>query len=45
MFVHEEVNRTSNNPPIYDLDYDIVLQAAVKALQAGEIVPKAPAGQ
>jgi len=38
--VRQEVNRTSNNPPIYDLDFDIVLQAAVKALQAGEITPK-----
>jgi carboxyl-terminal processing protease len=38
--VRQEVNRTNNNPPIYDLDFDIVLQAAVKALKAGEIQAK-----
>ncbi len=38
--VRQEVNRTNNNPPIYDLDFDIVLQAAVKALRAGEIQAK-----
>jgi len=35
--VREEVNRTNNSPPIYDLDFDIVLQAAVKALKDGDI--------
>ncbi len=35
--VRNEVNRTNNNPPLYDLDFDIVLQAAVKALQNHEI--------
>jgi carboxyl-terminal processing protease len=39
--VRAEVNRTNNNPPVYDLEYDIVLQAAVKAIQAGQVVPKA----
>ncbi len=38
--VRQEANRTNNNPPIYDLDFDIVLQAAVKALRAGEITVK-----
>ncbi|HTP59620.1 MAG TPA: S41 family peptidase, partial [Spirochaetia bacterium] len=35
--VRNEVNRTNNNPPLFDLDFDIVLQAAVKALQNHEI--------
>ena len=35
--VRNEVNRTNNNPPLYDLDFDIVLQAAVKALTSHEI--------
>ncbi len=35
-------NSTVNNPPPYDLDFDIVLQAAVKALQNHEITPKKP---
>ena len=35
--VRNEVNRTNNNPPLYDLDFDIVLQAAVKALGNHEI--------
>jgi carboxyl-terminal processing protease len=39
--VRQEVNRTNNNPPVYDLEYDIVLQAAVKAIQAGQVAPKA----
>jgi carboxyl-terminal processing protease len=39
--VREEVNRTNNNPPVFDLEYDIVLQAAVKAIQAGQVAPKA----
>ncbi len=38
--VREEVNRTNNNPPIYDLDFDIVLQAAVKALRDGDVKVK-----
>ena len=39
--VREEVNRTNNNPPVFDLAYDIVLQAAVKAIQAGQVPVKA----
>jgi len=31
--VRNQMNQTNNNPPMYDLDFDIVLQAAVKALQ------------
>jgi carboxyl-terminal processing protease len=38
--VRTEVNRTNNYPPIYDLDFDIVLQTAVKALRGGEIKGK-----
>jgi carboxyl-terminal processing protease len=38
--VRAEVDRTNNNPPIYDLDFDIVLTAAVNALRAGEIKVK-----
>ncbi len=35
--VRNEVNRTNNNPPRYDMDFDIVLQAAVKALEGHQI--------
>jgi carboxyl-terminal processing protease len=30
--VRNQANQTNNNPPMYDLDFDIVLQTAVKAL-------------
>jgi carboxyl-terminal processing protease len=39
--VREEVNRTNNNPPVFDLEFDTVLQTAVKAIQAGQVVPRA----
>lgn len=39
--VREEVNRTNNNPPVFDLEYDLVLQTAVAAIKAGTVVPKA----
>jgi carboxyl-terminal processing protease len=39
--VHDEANRTNNNPPVFDLEYDIVLQAAVKAIKAGQVPAKA----
>ena len=35
--VRVQQNITNNNPPPYDLDFDIVLQAAVKALSNHEI--------
>ena len=35
--VRVQQNITNNNPPAYDLDFDIVLQAAVKALTNHEI--------
>ncbi len=31
--IRNEVNRTNNNPPVYDLDYDVVLQEAVRVLR------------
>lgn len=30
--IRNELNKTNNNPPVYDLDYDIVLQEAVKII-------------
>jgi len=36
--IRVQQNITNNNPPPYDLDFDIVLQAAVKALSNHEIV-------
>ena len=38
--VRNQANLTNNNPPMYDLDFDIVLQAAVKAIQGHEIGAK-----
>ena len=31
--IRNEINRTNNNPPVYDLDYDLVLQQAVERLR------------
>jgi carboxyl-terminal processing protease len=42
ILVRDQENVTNNNPPAYDLDYDLVLQAAVKALQNHEITPRVP---
>ncbi len=42
MLVHNQENVTNNNPSPYDLDFDVELQAAVKALQNHEITPKTP---
>ena len=36
--IRNELNKTNNNPPVYDLEYDIVLQKAVKILEEGKIV-------
>jgi carboxyl-terminal processing protease len=36
--IHVQQNITNNSPPPYDLDFDIVLQAAVKALANHEII-------
>ena len=38
--VRNQSNRTNNNPPLYDLDFDIVLQAAVKALENHQVGTK-----
>jgi carboxyl-terminal processing protease len=38
--VRNQENRSNNNPPLYDLDFDIVLQAAVKALSAHQVGTK-----
>jgi len=35
--IRNEINKTCNSPPVYDLDYDIVLQEAVKMLREGKI--------
>ena len=35
--IRNELNKTNNSPPIYDLDYDIVLKEAVRMLEAGEV--------
>jgi carboxyl-terminal processing protease len=34
--VRNEQNRTNNNPPLYDLEFDIVLRQAVDSLRAGD---------
>lgn len=31
--IRNEINRTNNDPPVYDLDYDLVLQRAVERLR------------
>lgn len=33
--IRTEINRTKDNPPVYDMEYDTVLQAAVEQLEAG----------
>jgi carboxyl-terminal processing protease len=38
--VRNEVNRTNNDPPVFDLDYDLALQAALEAIQSGRIKGK-----
>ncbi len=36
--IRNELNKTNNNPPIYDLEFDLVLQEAVKMLEEGKVV-------
>ncbi len=38
--IRNEYNRKLDIPPVYDLDFDIILQEAVRMLQAGEIKGK-----
>ncbi len=35
--IRNEINRTNNNPPIYDLEFDTVLIEAVRMLRNGEV--------
>jgi hypothetical protein len=30
--IRNEINRTNNDPPVFDLEYDLVLQEAVRQL-------------
>ena len=34
--IRNEVNKTNNDPPVFDLEYDLVLQEAVRFLQTGD---------
>lgn len=38
--IRNELNLKLNNPPVFDMEYDIVLQEAVKMLENGEIKVK-----
>ena len=38
--IRNEINLTNDNPPVYDMEFDIVLQEAVRMLRAGEITVK-----
>ena len=38
--VRNELNFANNDSPVYDLEFDIVLQEAVRMLKAGEIKAK-----
>ena len=38
--IRNEINYTNNDSPVYDLEFDIVLQEAVRMLKAGEIKAK-----
>lgn len=35
--IHNEINKTNNDPPVYDLEFDTVLQEAVRMLRNGEV--------
>ncbi|MFW5788932.1 MAG: S41 family peptidase [Spirochaetota bacterium] len=37
LIIRDEVNRRANVQPIYDLEYDVVLQEAVELLQSGDV--------
>ena len=36
--IRNELNKTNNNPPIFDIEFDLVLQRAVQILKEGKIV-------
>ena len=38
--IRNELNLSLDNPPVYDMEFDIVLQEAVRMLKAGEISTK-----
>jgi len=38
--IRNELNLTNNNPPVYYMEFDIVLKEAVRMLKAGEITAK-----
>ena len=38
--IRTEINRTNNNPPVFDLEYDVVLQEAVRILRSNEYAAK-----
>jgi carboxyl-terminal processing protease len=35
--IRNELNKTNNEPPVYDLEFDLVLQKAVSMLENGEV--------
>ncbi len=37
--IRNELNKTNNNPPVFDLEFDIVLNEAVRMIEAGEVSP------
>jgi len=36
--IRNELNKTNNNPPVFDIEFDLVLQKAVKILEEGKVV-------
>ncbi len=37
--IRQEVERRNNEPSVYDLDYDVILQEAVRLIEEGEVRP------
>ena len=38
--IRNELNKSNNDPPVYDLEFDLALQEAVRILQSGEYKPQ-----
>lgn len=38
--IRNELNKTNNDPPVYDLEFDLVLKEAVNIIQKGEYIIK-----
>jgi len=38
--IRNELNKNKNDPPVYDLEFDLALQEAVMIIQKGEYAPK-----